>query len=61
MALALELKSLDRGVIEGFRSALFGRAFPWGDLGVAVAITLAGLLYSAYAFRRMERQFADIV
>ncbi len=49
------------GVIEGFRSALFGRAFHWGDLGAAVAITLAALVYSAYAFRRMERQFADIV
>ena len=49
------------GVIEGFRSALFGRAFHWGDLGAAAAITLAALAYSAYAFRRMERQFADIV
>jgi homopolymeric O-antigen transport system permease protein len=49
------------GVIEAFRSALFGRAFPWGDIGAAAAITLAGLVYSAYGFRRMERQFADIV
>jgi lipopolysaccharide transport system permease protein len=49
------------GVIEGFRSALFGRSFHWDDLGAAAAITLAGLAYSAYAFRRMERQFADIV
>jgi lipopolysaccharide transport system permease protein len=49
------------GVIEGFRSALFGRPFRWGDLGAAAVITLAGLAYSAYAFRRMERQFADIV
>ncbi len=49
------------GVIEGFRSALFGRTFHWGDLGAAAGITLTGLVYSAYAFRRMERQFADIV
>jgi lipopolysaccharide transport system permease protein len=49
------------GVIEGFRSALFGRSFHWGDLGAATAITLAGLVYSAYAFRRMERYFADVV
>jgi lipopolysaccharide transport system permease protein len=49
------------GVIEGFRSALFGRSFHWSDLGAAAAITLAGMAYSTYAFRRMERQFADIV
>jgi lipopolysaccharide transport system permease protein len=49
------------GVIEGFRSAFFGRAFRWSDLAVALAITLAALVYSAYHFRRMEREFADIV
>jgi lipopolysaccharide transport system permease protein len=49
------------GVIEGFRSALFGRAWRWGDLGAAATIALAVLMYSAYAFRRMEREFADIV
>jgi homopolymeric O-antigen transport system permease protein len=49
------------GVIEGFRSALFGRAFHWGDFATAVVITLTGLVYAAYAFRRMEREFADIV
>jgi homopolymeric O-antigen transport system permease protein len=49
------------GVIEGFRSALFGRSFNWGGLGAAAAITLVGLVYAAYAFRRMEREFADIV
>jgi lipopolysaccharide transport system permease protein len=49
------------GVIEGFRSALFGRAFHWGDIAAAAAITLTALVYSAYVFRRMEREFADIV
>jgi lipopolysaccharide transport system permease protein len=49
------------GVIEGFRSALFGRPFPWGDMLATAVITLAGLTYAAYAFRRMEREFADIV
>jgi lipopolysaccharide transport system permease protein len=49
------------GVIEGFRSALFTRAFHWGDLAAAVVITFTGLVYAAYAFRRMEREFADIV
>jgi lipopolysaccharide transport system permease protein len=49
------------GVIEGFRSALFGRAFYWFDFALAVALTLSAFVYSAYAFRRMERQFADVV
>jgi len=49
------------GVIEGFRSALFGRALHWSDLETAALITLAGLVYAAYAFRRIEREFADIV
>jgi ABC-type polysaccharide/polyol phosphate export permease len=49
------------GIIESFRSALFGRPFSWADLVAAVAITVAGLTYAAYHFRRMEREFADIV
>ena len=50
------------GVIEGFRWALLGRTVP--DLVVMVesvivlfGVIMAGLVY----FRRMERQFADIV
>ncbi len=49
------------GIIDGFRSALFGRPFDWGMLSASVLITLAVLLYAAYVFRRMERTFADIV
>ena len=49
------------GVIEGFRSALFGREFHWLNLAGSAALTLAALIYAAYAFRRMERQFADII
>ena len=50
------------GIIEGFRSALFGRTpFDWFAIGISTAITFAILLYAAYTFRRMERTFADIV
>jgi homopolymeric O-antigen transport system permease protein len=49
------------GIIEGFRSSLFGRPFDWTALGFSTAITLGVLVYSAYHFRRMERFFADIV
>jgi lipopolysaccharide transport system permease protein len=49
------------GIIEGYRAALFGQPFNWKALGVATAITCALLVYSAYSFRRMEKNFADII
>ncbi|MGI9164775.1 MAG: ABC transporter permease [Pyrinomonadaceae bacterium] len=49
------------GIIEGFRSSLFGRKFDWTIIIISTAITLLLLVYSAYAFRRMEKTFADIV
>lgn len=49
------------GVIEGYRSALFGHAFNWKALVVATSITLAVLVFASFSFRRMEKSFADIV
>jgi lipopolysaccharide transport system permease protein len=49
------------GIIEGYRSSLFGRPFNWIALAVSAVITLLLLIYSSYAFRRMEKSFADIV
>ncbi len=50
------------GIIENFRVALFGhREFDWNSLGISAAIIVVVLLYSAYSFRRMERNFADII
>lgn len=49
------------GIIEGFRSSLFGRPFNWIAIGVSAVITLILLIYSSYVFRRMEKSFADIV
>ncbi|HEX8707872.1 MAG TPA: ABC transporter permease [Pyrinomonadaceae bacterium] len=49
------------GVIEGYRAALFGRPTNWRALGFSAVITFAMLVYSAYAFRRMERRFADVI
>jgi len=49
------------GIIEGYRSSLFGRAFDWGALALSALITLAVLVYASYAFHRMERNFADII
>ena len=49
------------GIIEGYRSALFGRPFNWTALAVSTGITLGLLVYASYSFRRMEKSFADIV
>jgi lipopolysaccharide transport system permease protein len=49
------------GIIEGYRSALFGRSFDWIALAFSATITFIMLIYSSYYFRRMERSFADIV
>ena len=49
------------GIIEGYRSALFGLPFDWSSLGIASTLTLLGLLYAAFAFNRVERSFADII
>ena len=49
------------GIIEGYRSALFGLPFDWPALGIATAITVAVLVYSIYSFARVERSFADII
>ena len=49
------------GLIEGFRSAIFGRPFDLMSLGVSIFIVPVVLICSAYYFRQMERGFADIV
>jgi homopolymeric O-antigen transport system permease protein len=49
------------GIVEGFRSALFGRAFDWPVLGRTALIALLLLIVSAYFFRRVERSFADVI
>ncbi len=49
------------GIIEGYRSSLFGRQFNWTALAASTVITLAALIYSSFTFRRMEKTFADII
>jgi lipopolysaccharide transport system permease protein len=49
------------GIIEGYRSALFGLPFDWPALGIATAITFAVVVYAIYSFARVERSFADII
>ncbi|MCM3904105.1 MAG: ABC transporter permease [Pyrinomonadaceae bacterium] len=49
------------GIIEGFRSSLFGRSFDWTAILASAALTLIFFFYSAYFFRRVEETFADVV
>ena len=49
------------GIIEAFRSALFGQTFNWTSLAIATVLTLLSLVYAAFSFSRVERRFADIV
>ncbi len=49
------------GVIEGFRSALFGREFDWRLIGISFLASVIILAISVVIFRRMEREFADII
>jgi lipopolysaccharide transport system permease protein len=49
------------GVIEGFRDSIFNRPFHWMNLAFSTAITFALLLCAAYIFRRMEKEFADVI
>ena len=49
------------GIIEGYRSALFGLPFDWPALAIAAVLTILTLLYAIYSFGRVERSFADII
>src|SRR5262249_51851225 len=49
------------GILDGFRSSLLSRQIDWAALGISAAFTIGLLVYSAYSFRRMEKNFADVV
>ena len=48
-------------LIDGYRSAFFGRSFNWLALGVCAAMGLLLLVVSVVTFHHMEQQFADVV
>lgn len=49
------------GVIEGFRSSIMGTPFDKSTIILSVVVTLLILLFSFFAFRRVEDSFADVV
>jgi lipopolysaccharide transport system permease protein len=56
----LELNPMT-GIIEGYRASLFNQPIPWAILSVSTAMTIVVLICAMYIFRRMEKQFADLV
>lgn len=49
------------GVINGFRSALLGTEWHFGQLGVSAATGLVLFVVGLFYFRRTERDFADVI
>ena len=49
------------GILDGFRSSLFGTPFDWGVIGVSGLSMLVVTLFSLFIFKWMEDDFADIV
>jgi lipopolysaccharide transport system permease protein len=49
------------GIVQGFRSAFFGRPVDWGTLGLSAVITLLILILATFTFSRVERSFADVI
>lgn len=49
------------GILDGYRAALFGRAFDWRAIMISAILTLVFLLFALNQFGKMEKRFADIV
>jgi len=49
------------GILDGFRSALFGTAFDWQVIGISAVSAIVLTLFSLFVFKRMEDDFADII
>jgi homopolymeric O-antigen transport system permease protein len=57
---ALGLNPLS-GIVQGFRDAVFGRPFQWPALAFSFSMASVLAVLAAFIFRRMEREFADII
>ena len=49
------------GVIEGFRASILGREFDFPTILSSLIVTLLILVFSFFAFRRVEDSFADVI
>jgi len=49
------------GIVDAYRSAILGKVFEWGNLGVSMAIAVVIFIGGIMYFRKTEKYFADIV
>jgi lipopolysaccharide transport system permease protein len=49
------------GILDGFRSALFGNPFDWQLIGISTASLVVLTLLSLFVFKKMEDKFADLI
>jgi len=49
------------GIVENFRAAVFGSPFDWRALSISAVYTAVLLVCASYVFRRVEREFADVI
>jgi lipopolysaccharide transport system permease protein len=48
------------GIINGFRSAIFGAPWNFATLGISAGVSVVLFLFGLFYFRKTERRFADI-
>ena len=49
------------GIVEGFRSSIFGIPFDWPLIGISCASLAVLLVFSFFVFRWLEDKFADVI
>jgi lipopolysaccharide transport system permease protein len=49
------------GLVTAFRAAILGGPIPWGDVGIAAALSLGLFVGGCLYFRKVEDSFADVI
>ncbi len=49
------------GILEGFRSSIFGNAFDWRSIVISISVTLVLFVVSMFVFKHLEDDFADLI
>jgi lipopolysaccharide transport system permease protein len=49
------------GLIDGCRSALFGKPFAWGNIAISILMSFGLAVFGLLYFKRFERNFVDII
>jgi len=49
------------GIVDAYRSAILGKPFDWGSLGISLSVATVMFVIGLAFFRKTERYFADIV